>query len=240
MIQTETTTLDSLKELLTKVNNKIDSQNTKLNEKIDNNQNTILSLLSKVEKDSKEALAKTNKNEKSIKNLEQEISDIKRMYNEKYQQLKNELSEQTDGNQNLDEEKTWGDTDRVFANYLQSNLGWNGEAKASPLNDIERIHRGPRSDRNNGYPAPIYIKFYSWKTLQNIIETIIKGNKAKKLRISVQQMYSKQTQKIMKEANSKKLEIQNDPRQSETRFYVKYPGVLMMKEKGKSSYTEVN
>ena len=199
MTQTETTTLDSLKELLTKVNNKIDSQNTKLNEKIDNHHNTILSLLSKVEKDSKEALAKTNENEKSIKNLEQEISDIKRMYNEKYQQLENELSEQTDRNlqstiiilglnQNLDEEKTWGDTARVFANYLQSNLGWNDEAKASLLNDIEQIHCGPRSDRNNGYPAPIYIKFHSWKTSQSIIETIIKGNKAKKLRISVQQM----------------------------------------------------
>ena len=98
MTQTEATTLDSLKELLTKVNNKIDSQNTKLNEKIDNNHNTILSLLSKVEKDSKEALAKTNENEKLIKNLVQEISDIKRMYNEKYQQLGNELSERTDRN----------------------------------------------------------------------------------------------------------------------------------------------
>ena len=148
MTQTEATTLDSLKELLTKVNNKIDSQNTKLNEKIDNNHNTILSLLSKVEKDSKEALAKTNENEKLIKNLVQEISDIKRMYNEKYQQLGNELSERTDRNlrstiiilglnQNLDEEKTWGDTARVFANYLQSNLGWNDEAKVSLLNDIE-------------------------------------------------------------------------------------------------------
>ena len=44
----------------------------------------------------------------------------------------------------------------------------------------------------------------------------------------------------MKEVNREKQEMQNDPIQKETRFYVKYSGVLMMKEKGKSSYTEVN
>ena len=68
------------------------------------------------------------------------------------------------------------------------------------------------------------------------MQEIIKGNKNKKIRISVQQMYSKRTQLQIDEANNLKRELKESDKKHWP-MYVKYPGVLMVKKPGDKVYS---
>ena len=82
-------------------------------------------------------------------------------------------------------ENNWNKTESALADYLNSIFGWN---KEMIKNDIERAHRGSYKIQGNR-PSPIFMKLHSWKTAQTIMMRIIKANKDKKPRASVQQMF---------------------------------------------------
>ena len=136
------------------------------------------------------------------------------------------------------DEKTWNDTANAFATHLTQKLRWDDASRLRLLDDIERIHRGHTKEPNQKGPPVTYVHFQSWKCAQSLIRKIVDGNKRKHLTISVQQMYSKQTMIRMDEANQKRKSLKEDPEKSKWAFFVKYPGVLMVRKDGETKFSE--
>ena len=184
-------------------------------------------------------LYQSNKNTAEIEKINEGIERInEKIYekDEKIKNLNNDISELTDrqmrstliihGIPQSENKKSWDDTANTFASYLAANLGWE---KQAVLEDIERIHRGTKKGNSKRQgPLPIFVKFISWKSFQNVLSAIIKVNKDRQISVTAHQMYSKQTQI--------RQNFKNDPNKKDWSCYIKYPGKLLVKKSRNGIY----
>ena len=82
---------------------------------------------------------------------------------------------------------------KTLSDFVCPKYGWN---PAGFLSDIERGHRltnDTDSKRKQSSHRPIFVRFHSWKTAQQIKSDLIKGHKNGIHSLTVSQLYSKET-----------------------------------------------
>ena len=244
--------LGPLNQKIEELNNKIEENHQNLSTKINENHQNLTQLLQNVEKKAEEASKLANDNKEDIKRLESTVTQLNDKLEEKQkkqEELEDLIIDQIDRNlrntiivrglPKANNERTWDDTAETFVNYLSRNLHWDKTTKDNLYNDIERIHRGKDNNHQESPPA-VFIKFYSWKTAQNIIKTIITAHKNKDVKITAHQMYSKRTQSNMDAAENQKKELLRNPDYKNCQAYVKYPGIIMIKKDGDRHFMKYN
>ena len=130
---------------------------------------------------------------------------------------------------------------RTFGKFICPKYGWD---QATFLNDIERGHRlSSSTDENDDKKEqcrPIVVRFYSWKTAQQIKDQVIKGNKEGLHRLTVTQLYSKETITKQNELLQKRRELLNKHKDFVIRIKYPFDSLLVKKpnEKNFSIYEE--
>ena len=168
------------------MNRKFDQLNNRLNE-ID------------IRVNESKTLAENNANRLEQLEEESKITNLRlEGYSRKADQLEELVGDQINRNArstliirgvkfNLQNEKSWNDTENVLATTLYIQFGWNKDQFA---HGIERAHHGNYKNPN----SPIYAKFLSWKVAQGILESIIKANTEGQITIFASQKYFKKVQ----------------------------------------------
>ena len=210
------------------MNRKFDQLNNRLNE-ID------------IRVNESKTLAENNTNRLELLEEESKITNLRlEEYSRKTEQLEELVDDQVNRNArstliirgvkfNLQNEKSWNDTENVLATTLYIQFGWNKDQFA---HGIERAHHGNYKNPN----SPIYAKFLSWKVGQGVLEYIIKGNKGSKITIFASQKHSKKVQDRMNSQLLKRKEFKEDEVRKTWKSYVKFPGVLMVKKPKDKKY----
>ena len=131
-------------------------------------------------------------------------------------------------------EKNWSDTTNTLVSLLSSLFNWN---PTNLSNDIERAHRGKEDDnhkRGTNKPRPIYVKFHSWKSSENVRKSVVDANRQGRTNVIVSQMYSKKTTETMNEKLKLRKEIMR--KEKNWKMFVKYPGVLYVKKPNENKF----
>ena len=128
--------------------------------------------------------------------------------------------------------ESWSDTTNILINTLATLFDWDPNTLTS---DIERAHRGTREGKNTNKPRPIYVKFHSWRSSEDIKIMVIEANRKKKTKIIVSQMYSRRVTESMNDKLKQRKELLET--NGNWKMYVKYPGILMCRREGEGKFT---
>ena len=228
-----TTECEKINDNITALSHRI----TALEDDVQKTQDNILALENEVT---------INKNNMNIQTTE--MGNDVRLLNVLVKELENQVEDQTNRNmrntliiKGIREdptEKNWDDATNALVSHLTSIFDWDPDSLNA---DIERCHRGRkeavemRNDNKRNQPRPIFVKFHSWKTAEQIRRRIIGAHKQKKTRIIVSQMFSKKTTKRMNDQLEirKHLLLEN----KEWRAVVKFPGILLVKKPGDADFS---
>ena len=166
--------------------------------------------------------------------LNEELSSIKN----KNEELQEALAEQTDRSMRNtlvirgvkeEENENWKKTEErvstIISRHLQKDYN-------RTINMFQRVHRGNGDDRKT-----IYANFYSWKNAQEILTefTNLRINNPK-MKIKIDQMYSKDTMTRRNNALIERKKLLADKDSNIVKAHLVYPAKLMVKYNGSQKY----